>query len=188
MLQRNSDLTEHWRGIHTEIRIIPKTALPKLIELQNSLVESFTKGGLNDADIKRHLKANSDFMEFLEMNGKLINNDKFPGVVYLILFDFLYDKNGIELQGEMFDKIQDFRKAFRFTYIFLTYSDRSLFLEQLNPSRFSIEEMQSYIEHRFYEVKNQLVDYGAFMFEGLRTIFQGMTDLGKDQIINIYIY
>ena len=146
------------------------SAIASFIKLPKSALE-----GLRNAAV-----AGTD-NDYLSVNGHEVAEYRWSGYVLATLLPYLEEKHQIDLMKSEYDELAAFlTNTTGATHFILTPSQRSEFLNRLEPRSFSEEKMRQYF-NEFNATKEQ--EIGRAMLDGVSALRESLRQLEDTSVV-----
>jgi len=125
--------------------------------------------------------AKDDYWGFVRLNGHTVAHYAWSGNVFLPLLGWLKDTRGIDFADGPYRELEKFLIEKRGSSLFLlTYEHKRKYLDLLDPSTVSIEELRD--AYNAFEGTNE-PDAGAPMLDGIKALHEALSSVSQDTVV-----
>jgi hypothetical protein len=155
------------------------SAIASFIEIPASALEELRRRAVPQKRISPRPK--DEFGQFLRARGREVVRYGWSGYVLSTLVPYLAEKHRIDLQNsersELAGFLSDARGAW---FLALSPRERASYLNDLDPGRFSEEEMRDYFNE--FNASDD-VEMGRAMLDGIIAIREALRQLEDDHVV-----
>jgi hypothetical protein len=155
------------------------SAIASFIKMSRSVL-----GGLRSAAVpkKRLFSAAKDtYYDYLRQHGSEIADYQWSGFVLATLLPYLEEKHQIDLMKSEYSELAKYLTSARnATCFILTFSQRTAFLNRLDPRLFSEDDMRRYF-NEFNATNEQ--EIGRAMLDGVAAFQKSLSQLDEASVV-----
>ena len=146
-----------------------------------SAIASFIKVPKSALEGLRAAAASGKDYDYLKANGRSVAQYRWSGYVLATLLPYLQQKHQIDLMKSEYDELADsLTDATGCTHFIFTASQRSAFLNRLDPKLFSEDEMRQYF-NEFNAAKEQAI--GKAMSDGVSALHDCFDQIDDGSVV-----
>jgi hypothetical protein len=146
-----------------------------------SAIASFIKLPKSALEDLRNAAANGTEYDYLSVNGREVAEYRWSGYVLATLLPYLQEKHQIDLMKSEYDEVAAFlTNTTGATHFIFTRSQRTAFLNRLEPGSFSEEEMRRYF-NEYNETNEQ--EIGQAMLDGISALHESLGQIQDNSVV-----
>lgn len=125
------------------------------------------------------------YWDFLRTKGQPASQYNWSGYVLVTLLSCLQEEYEIDLLASAYDELATFLcKERGVTQIILTHAQRQAYLDQLNPTNFSLDSLRD--SYNAFEEGNE-AGAGPPMMDGVRALHEALSNIDEKSVVLLVI-
>jgi len=145
-----------------------------------SAIASFIKMPKSALEGLRSSTENGTDNDYLTANGREVADYRWSGYVLATLLPYLQENHEMDLMTSEYDELAgSLTNTTGATHFIFTETERTAFLNRLDPASFSEEEMRQYFNEFNATDENEI---GKAMLDGIRALHQSLTQVDESSV------